>query len=240
MSGQNVPERPAAVRRVAVAGLALIVGAGLFTSFANLHAFAEQYGKAGTHAIVTAATVDALTLLGLLVALTYPSFWARSAFIVGLFATGAANAAVGWAVASWPGVATALFPVLALELSYKVVLGLLLPTRPREPVTTPAESDQATPTPDQSRVVTPVEPDQAGARQVVTAPDHPELTMVSPGPGPDPVAAKAERLDQVRALLADHPDLTAQQVADHLGVSLTTGRRYSRQIRAEQVATAPA
>ncbi|SHJ57824.1 hypothetical protein SAMN05421803_107158 [Nocardiopsis flavescens] len=216
------PERPAAVRAVAIAGLALIVGAGLFTSFANLHAFAEQYGKAGAHAVVTAATVDALTLLGLLVALTYPSFWARLAFVIGLFATGAANGTVGWAVASWPGVATALFPVLALELSYKVVLGLLLPTRPGGVVTTPAESDQA------------------GARQVVTAPDHPELPMVAPGPGPDPSMAKAERLDQVRALLDDQPDLTAQQVADHLGVSLTTGRRYSRQVRAERVAPAPA
>lgn len=228
------------VKAVALVILSALTATGFAVSFTRLHGFMGQFGEEGWTAYASAGMVDSLALSGLLVALVFRDWWARAAFVLALGFTGLANAFVGFQYASWFGLAVGLVPIVSMELAYRVALTLVLQTRAGGVVTTPAESDQATPTPDQSRVVTPVEPDQAGAPQVVTAPDHPELPMVAPGPGPDPSMAKAERLDQVRALLDDQPDLTAQQVADHLGVSLTTGRRYSRQVRAERVATAPA
>ncbi|MBQ1081588.1 hypothetical protein [Nocardiopsis sp. B62] len=50
-------------------------------------------------------------------------------------------------------------------------------------------------------------------------------------PGPDPVALKAQRVARVAELLDQRPDLTAQQVAHELGVSLTSGKRYLREVR---------
>ncbi|TQN30746.1 hypothetical protein FHX37_0628 [Haloactinospora alba] len=69
---------------------------------------------------------------------------------------------------------------------------------------------------------------------------EPELGQLAPEPEPEPAqlapgvdstTRKAQRLDQVRGLLVQRPDLTAQQVADDLGCSLTSGKRYLRAVR---------
>lgn len=115
------------VKGVAITGLAVLVAGSFYVSYENLHAFASMFGKDGHRAMVVAASVDLLTLLGLLVALTYPSMSARTAFITGLLATAIANFLIGYWVAGWFGAAVGVFPVIALELSYRTVLSLLFP-----------------------------------------------------------------------------------------------------------------
>lgn len=115
------------VKAVAITGLGVLVAGSFYVSYESLHTFAFMFGKDGYRAMVVAVSVDLLTLLGLLVALTYPSMSARSAFITGLLATGVANILIGYWAAGWFGAAVGVFPVIALELSYRTVLSLLFP-----------------------------------------------------------------------------------------------------------------
>ncbi|RNL84761.1 hypothetical protein [Halostreptopolyspora alba] len=219
-----------AVRLVALAILSCLTATGFAVSYSRLHGFMASYGETGWTAYASAGMVDSLALAGLLVALVFRDWWARAAFVLALGFTGFANGLVGWQFAGAFGLVVGLVPIVSMELAYRIALTLLLPPRAPAP---DAGADQAEPGPDHPVAATPDQLDQAPPDQL----DQVALPLVEPGPAPDHYVTKADRLDQVRALLADDPHLTAQQLADQLGVSLTSGRRYARQVKAESVTT---
>lgn len=222
------------VKAVSVTGLVLLVAGGFYVSYENLHTFAAEHGKNAYRAIVVALSVDLLTLLGLLVALTYPSLWARAAFVTGLITTAVANGLVGWDASAFFGVAVALWPVVSMELAYKVVLTLILNPAGTK-ATEPLVHTDPDPEPPDPRVEPP-EPETEPALSPADPRTEPSLSLVGPegeplAPSSGPAQAKAQRVAQVRDLLAQSPSLTAQQVADSLDCSLSSGKRYLRQAR---------
>ena len=115
------------VLTVALIALVFLVGSGLYISYENVHAFVSTHGKEDYRATLAALTVDVLTLVGLFVSLMYQIGWARLAFIVGLLGTAVANGLVGWEASTYFGLAVALWPLMSMELSYKIALSLVLP-----------------------------------------------------------------------------------------------------------------
>lgn len=115
------------VLTVALIALVFLVGSGLYISYENVHAFVTTHGKEDYHATLAALTVDVLTLVGLFVSLMYQIGWARLAFIVGLLGTAVANGLVGWEASTYFGLAVALWPLMSMELSYRISLSLILP-----------------------------------------------------------------------------------------------------------------
>lgn len=119
------PRAQRVVKTVAVIGLAAIVVVAFVVSFTNLHMFMLTFGKLGMYAVLTAALVDAMTILSLLVALTFRSASARVGFVLGLLGTAVANATIGYLAAGPVGLAVGLIPVIAMESAYKTVLDLV-------------------------------------------------------------------------------------------------------------------
>lgn len=223
-----------AVRWVALVVLSGLTVTGFAVSYTRLHGFMGRYGEEGWTAYASAGMVDSLALSGLLVALVFRDWWARAAFVLALGFTGFANAFVGFQYASWFGLVVGLVPILSMELAYRIALSLMLPTRgtevepdPGQAETTPAHEVAPGPESDQATAPAPVQLDR-----VAPEPDPgPDMPMVHPGPRPDPVTLKAQRVVRVAELLDQRPDLTAQQVAHELGGSLTSGKRYLREVR---------
>lgn len=112
---------------IALVALVFLVGSGLYISYENVHTFVSNHGKYGQHAQLAALGVDVLTLVGLFVSLFYRDVWARVAFVVGLVGTAIANGLVGWEASAYFGLAVALWPLMSMELSYRISLSLLLP-----------------------------------------------------------------------------------------------------------------
>lgn len=119
------PRAQRVVKTVAVIGLAAIVVVAFVVSFTNLHMFMLTFGKLGMYAVLTAALIDAMTILSLLVALTFRSGSARVGFALGLLGTAVANATIGFLAAGPVGLAVGLIPVIAMESAYKTVLDLV-------------------------------------------------------------------------------------------------------------------
>ena len=113
---------------IALVALVFLVGSGLYISYENVHTFVSNHGKYGQHAQLAALGVDVLTLVGLFVSLFYRDVWARVAFVVGLVGTAIANGLVGWEASTYFGLAVALWPLMSMELSYRISLSLILPT----------------------------------------------------------------------------------------------------------------
>lgn len=116
---------------IALVALVFLVGSGLYISYENVHTFVSNHGKYGQHAQLAALGVDVLTLVGLFVSLFYRDVWARVAFVVGLVGTAIANGLVGWEASTYFGLAVALWPLMSMELSYRISLSLILPTLSR-------------------------------------------------------------------------------------------------------------
>ena len=112
---------------IALVALVFLVGSGLYISYENVHTFVSNHGKYGQHAQLAALGVDVLTLVGLFVSLFYRDVWARVAFVVGLVGTAIANGLVGWEASTYFGLAVALWPLMSMELSYRISLSLILP-----------------------------------------------------------------------------------------------------------------
>ena len=112
---------------IALVALVFLVGSGLYISYENVHTFVSNHGKYGQHAQLAALGVDVLTLVGLFVSLFYRDVWARAAFVVGLVGTAIANGLVGWEASTYFGLAVALWPLMSMELSYRISLSLILP-----------------------------------------------------------------------------------------------------------------
>lgn len=119
------PRAQKVVKAIAVIGLAAIVVVAFVVSFTNLHVFMLTFGKMGMYAVLTAALIDAMTILSLLVALTFRSASARVGFVLGLLGTAVANATIGFLAAGPVGLAVGLIPVVAMESAYKTVLDLV-------------------------------------------------------------------------------------------------------------------
>lgn len=119
--------RRVATLTVALAALVFLVGSGLYISYENVHQFVLNHGKDGLHAELAALGVDIMTLSGLFVSLIYRESWARAAFVIGLLGTGVANALTGWEASAYFGVAVALWPLMSMELSYRIALSLVIP-----------------------------------------------------------------------------------------------------------------
>lgn len=116
---------------IALVALVFLVGSGLYISYENVHTFVSNHGKYGQHAQLAALGVDVLTLVGLFVSLFYRDVWARVAFVVGLVGTAIANGLVGWEASTYFGLAVALWPLMSMELSYRISLSLILPALSR-------------------------------------------------------------------------------------------------------------
>ena len=116
---------------IALVALVFLVGSGLYISYENVHTFVSNHGKYGQHAQLAALGVDVLTLVGLFVSLFYRDVWARVAFVVGLVGTAIANGLVGWEASTYFGLAVALWPLMSMELSYRISLSLTLPALSR-------------------------------------------------------------------------------------------------------------
>lgn len=116
---------------IALVALVFLVGSGLYISYENVHTFVSNHGKYGQHAQLAALGVDVLTLVGLFVSLFYRDVWARAAFVVGLVGTAIANGLVGWEASTYFGLAVALWPLMSMELSYRISLSLILPALSR-------------------------------------------------------------------------------------------------------------
>lgn len=167
---------------VALAALVFLVGSGLYISYENVHQFVLSHGKDGFHAELAALGVDIMTLSGLFVSLIYREPWARAAFVIGLLGTGVANALTGWEASAYFGVAVALWPLMSMELSYRIALSLVIPnissaskaasaplpgfSKPLQEVSSPISMEQMT-IPELSRVLEEMPGDLPSRQRVI-------------------------------------------------------------------------
>jgi hypothetical protein len=120
----------AALVGLSVAGMAALTGGALYVSYLHALEFASHYGVTGASAYIVAATVDGVILMAALrIAVAarrgerIPAD-ARIALLLGLGATGTANAWSG-APHGPVGIAVGLWVPAVLELSYRMLMGVL-------------------------------------------------------------------------------------------------------------------
>lgn len=237
-------------RFASLTGAVAVTVIAAVASYDHMRTVALDAGQSPLLAALLPLSVDGLVLVGT-VALgdgrrSKASAWA--AFLVGVAASLAANVmaadpdAVSRAVSAWPAVALLLtVEVLARSgrtpataTATPATASAILADRPATATATPP----ATP-------VTPAaeEAATAPARADVYTPEHARPLVVatmdeSPraGSGRAAVAARPPVTDaltaRVAALVADRPDVTAQEIAEEIGRAPRTARRYLAAARA--------
>jgi hypothetical protein len=160
----------AALTGLSIAGMAALTGGALYVSYLHALEFATHYGVTGASAYIVAATVDGVILMAALrIAVAarrgerLPAD-ARIALLLGLGATGTANAWSG-APHGPVGIAVGLWVPSVLELSYRMLMGVLRGTPPPAdaavPDAVPANLADGKAVPD-PWVVVPPEPAEPG------------------------------------------------------------------------------
>ncbi|GIG01274.1 DUF2637 domain-containing protein [Catellatospora citrea] len=199
-------------------GATTVAGVAGFASYQHIHDVALKAGETATVAIIYPLAIDGLIIVGSMAMLAdksegrLPRFSARVAIAVGVIATLAANVAsahptlMSRLVAAMPAVAF----MIAVEVLSRT--GKPKPAEQPTPAPAPVLAAPVLTVPRPAPVTAEQAPAPAAARRVrpVSAP-------------PAPVTSTAE---QVTRLAARHPELTAKQIGDRLGISDRTARRY--------------